>query len=795
MRKCKITNALHRNKEEIFKLLKNDYNSAFPSFIEKNRRIRRWRRIYEDIETNGNGGSLKSTYRSREFKKKLRELVPNIAEPILESERLFDVDITSDDGYSDSETVVSDILNYQFRSIPKFNHFINSLAKTFAIDGTSTVKATWSRDVNKIVTGHKEEMVFSKDKKELTDFIGKMHKDKQKALMVVPIDVLMKKVPIDKKSVEITVSKVTKNRPNIREIENLRIMTDPNARGKFEDSRFLIEAISTDMSTLESNDRYFNLDKLKNSMESRDYRFDGSLYAELYLDGSTEYVDELILNDTFSFSDSARKRIDVLEYWGEVPIDGDGGETVPIVASWVGDVLIRLEKNPMPHKSIPYCIQAYEPIKGSIFGESDAEIVAEDQIGMTLATRSMQDITYRNQKNTSQEFIENGFLPGITEKNNYKNGKTVFYRKGSDPSRAIFRRTVDEVPQVLFDMKNMYKQEIEQSIGSVSAISDNTGDKSDGVDNRTHNIVGRFSELFRDVGYLMVQMNRRFSLDTDIYKVNKEIKKVNKGMLSSINEISVNVKTAAKNNKKISSIIGLMNTRAGNMSEDVSSIHYAKIAELSGMSDLSHEVLKLTLNKEPTEAEKQQQQMEMMRIQLELEKIKLEIKKIDSDASLNMAMAQEHNARAIEKQKLIEFGLPASEASLNRAKAIEHIAGSEKLEAQTELFNQQFSLEDSGEKRRREETDKEYSHAANLEREQVRTDRELTMLEKKKDANHDGVVTKQESDDFLDEYIKDGTLNNDSYDAVGDVYRNILYKGQYDNPVVDKEKIRNGKDI
>jgi hypothetical protein len=781
------TKELLRNKDAIFRIIKSDYSNSINYYREKNSLIRKWRRVYDDIEGD-NSKSDVSTYRSRMFKKKVREMVPNISEPILTSQRLYDVDIVAQDGYSADETEISDMLNYQFKSIPELNRIINSLAKSFVIDGTAILKTTWDREEKTIVTGTKKINIYPESKDDVDDFLNKIDKDKKSKLLKLGYDVLKKKLPIGEKEVNIEVKKVVKNRPMIREVDSIRIMTDPNAKGIFSNSRFIIEFVETNYASLRSSGNYFSLDKVKKEIDDNDSPiFDPVLFSELYLGGSSTYLSEDEYAIMFDFDDKARKRLNIVEYWGEVPIDGSTGELVPIVASWIGDTLIRLEENPMPHKTMPYSIQSYEPVKNRIFGESDAEIVAEDQIGSTLAMRNMQDITQRNHRNLTQEFIENGFLPDITQKNNYKNGKTVFYRKGSDPRQAIYRRTIDEIPQVVFQLKDLYDNEIEKSIGTVSAIDTEKADIRDGVDNRMHSIIERFSDIFVDCGSKILHMNTKFSLDSDFYKVNRKIRKVNTSILKSIDSFAVEVTTSAKNAKQIRDLIGLMNTRSANMSEEVAAIHYSKIALLSGMKDLSNEVLDMTINREPSEFEKQQQQLEMMKIQLDLEKTKLEIKRIDTEAMLNIAKAEEAKIKSIEKQEAIDTGIIESQASLNRARAYEYLSSAEKLEAQTGLFNQQFDLEQSGEKRRREELDKEFAHEANLERENIRTERELTMLERKKDANHDGVVTKQESDDFLLNYIKDGTLNNDSYDAVGDVYRNILEKGFYDEPIAQND--------
>ena len=782
---------LDRNKDKVFELIKKDFENSLQPYRLKNSRIRRYRRIYNDQE---DGNPKGSSYRSKKFKKLLRKIVPNISQPIVSSENLFTVNITSADAFEEAEAMLAGVINYQFKSTSNFNTMITSLAKTFSIDGTGILKTTWNREEKKKNIGKKKVKIYATNVKEFEKFLSTLDKEKADKIRKTSLDRAMKVVPIGETEIEETLVKVTKNRAEVRPVDPLRVIVDNSCRGDFSKARFLMEVISTDIDTLTSNSALYNIDKIKKLIDNEDDIYTaeaGILYDEIYGNGSNGDIEDYesgFVRDVYGLTDRKRKKIDIIEYWGEVPIDGDNGKVVPIVAIWYNDILLSLKINPMPHKKIPYSIGVYETVDGSVFGESDADIIAEDQIGVTLAMREMQNITRRRERDGTQEFIENGFLPDITQKNNYEKGRTVFFKKGMNPQTSIYRRTVDDIPQVLFDMKSLYQDEINQSMSDLAVYDGQTADVTDGSENRIQKLVDSFSEIILGSGSFIASMNTHFALDGDIFKINNEVKKVSKEILLGIPDYIVSVNTAAKNAQKIQNLLNLMNTRSANMDENTAAIHYAKIAELSGMYDFGKEILNNTINREPTPQEQQQMQMEMMKMQLELKKAELDIERIKSEAMLNQARSGELAMKAKERDLMIRYGGPESEAMLLRAKSASQYAQADKLSAQTGLFEQQFNLEESGEARKREELDKEFSHAANLERESIRTDRELTLLEKKKDANHDGVVTKDESDDFLANYIKEGTLNNDSYDAIGDVYRNILEKGYYENPIAQKPK-------
>ena len=71
----------------------------------------------------------------------------------------------------------------------------------------------------------------------------------------------------------------------------------------------------------------------------------------------------------FNYKDALRKRVVAYEYWGLYDIHGTG-EMVPIVATWVEGVLVRMEENPFPDGKPPFVVVPYMPLKRQVMGES-----------------------------------------------------------------------------------------------------------------------------------------------------------------------------------------------------------------------------------------------------------------------------------------------------------------------------------------------------------------------------------------------------------------------------------------
>ncbi|MFP3693873.1 hypothetical protein, partial [Burkholderia sp. SIMBA_048] len=67
-----------------------------------------------------------------------------------------------------------------------------------------------------------------------------------------------------------------------------------------------------------------------------------------------------------------------------------------IVATWIGDTLIRMEKNPFPDQKLPFIIIPYLPVKREAFGEPDAELLEDNQKILGAVTRGMIDLLGRS---------------------------------------------------------------------------------------------------------------------------------------------------------------------------------------------------------------------------------------------------------------------------------------------------------------------------------------------------------------------------------------------------------------
>lgn len=770
-------------KKVTFEYLDADFKLAEPSSIQKNDRIKSYVDIYDNAKNNDSNPNTvldmdrRSTYKSRLFKKIALKYIPKLEVPLIVNNNLFTLSrIDEEKINSNNVSVAQDLLNHQWnRSLNKVK-IINKAARNFYIEGTAILKVGWDIEVvrEKIKT---RVISYAQNESEIKEAFNKAENIKDNGLTLNAISKIYEeqgKVPkgyTDKITSKLVVKK---NQPSVKVVDNLSILIDPYCNGDISEANFVIEVYEISLSSLNANkDRYFNLDKVKEEMP-KDYNYEfNSRYSDS--DRDIKYDDNSITNN--DYFDKNKIKLTMKEYWGFVDIDDDG-LIIPIVASWIGTTLVRLEKSPFD--KLPYCLSVYDPVSYSVFGESKAELLRDDQDGLTLTHRAMQNTAVKNAE--QQDFINSRFISDITQKKNYQDGKTVYFNGNIDPRLGIYTKATEPVPDVLFQMKDIYdreamKLESQYNNGETKSVDVfGASYQNDGSDALELTVLTRFMKMFEDMGRLIVDLNKKYSLSTDTYQDKDENWRQlhDVGVLTGIYDVLIKVTTTEMKLAKAARLMSIMSSsNSQNMDEDIIALNYIKITELLDEKGLSKKARELSIDKEPTEQEQEMSQLDIEHAKLEVEKVKLEIAKITSASKLDEARFEEQISRATERLYRIREGNIDKETELMEARSKTAISEANKLEEQTKLFAETLNYKTSGKEREDAEIDAEFQHKANLERESVRTERELTLLEKKKDENNDGAVSKEENRNYLVNMIKEKTLKNDSYDEADHVYRNI----------------------
>jgi len=752
--------------EPTLKDLMKDFDSSQSSFENQKSMVEDSVGIMNEDRSSSSknivSGRETSGHNSQLVRKQYEWIVPNIEEPVLGTDTMFalsPLDYVS----SKSEAMNANILNYQWNNQLRRNELINQSARKFVEEGMCVLKVGWSlRRRNAKV--FEDKPVYSRDKIEIENAINiAMSKDESIGNRMIEMYQAGQAVPVGTKKVSSFKNIVFENKPVITVLDYDKVIIDPSSKGKRDNVNFVIEICETSYSDLvKQKSSYFNLEHIRDNVlnNESDDDFKDSPYVR------TETYDE-----EFEFSDVARKKITMYVYWGYWDIAGDG-KLEPIVAAWVGTKMIRLEKSPYPFYDLPYTFGAFLPEKNSFIGRTNANLLESDQDALTNTIRAMQDIT--DESATGQEFINEDMFATPLEKKAYERGETVYLKRNANPKDMIHRKSIEPVPDVLFQMKEMYEVNSINMTGAVDGDAlrnrivqspTGLGVPLDSASNRENAILRRFTTMFSDASKLILSMNKAYLQRDSIYRVGDEFKLIGEtDNLSDMFEVKSQVETRRVQDDKASKLITMLHNGASSMSERLAAQHYLKIAQLWNFKDLSH-MIEEDMNREPTEEEQVMRQLEMERIQLENKKMKMD-----------MLLKAKEIEFTDSKMREILVGLASGsiDADILKTKAQTelYLAESDKMDSQIQLFNQEFQLIGDGTKREEKKEDNEYKHLADLEREEVRTDRELKNIEKKQEKS-----SKQESLD----YIKNGTLHNSSgYDATDDIFRRILDKNSLD---------------
>lgn len=349
--------------------------------------------------------------------------------------------------------------------------------------------------------------------------------------------------------------------------------------------------------------------------------------------------------------------------------------------------MIRMEKNPFPDQKPPFVFANYLPVKRSVMGEPDAEILEDNQKVAGAVTRGMIDLLGRSAN--SQQGFGKGFLD-VTNRRRFESGMDYEFNPGQGtPDMNIYQHTYPEIPNSALTVMQMQNQEAE-SLSGVKAFAggvsgDAYGDVAAGIrgvldasSKREMNILRRLAKGIQDIGTKIAAMNAMFLTEDEVIRVtNDEYVKVTRDDLVGQFDIIVDIATAEIDEKKAQDLSFMLQTIGPNTDPQIVFMIMADIAKLKRLPELAHKLENFTPQPDPiTEQLKQ----------LEIQKMESEILKLQSDAELNKAKIRETLADA---QKIIqETDNEASGIAHERAleKQKEQARGNQDLEVTKSLL-------------------------------------------------------------------------------------------------------------
>ena len=530
----------------------------------------------------GNEVKGKSRIVSLDIKKQLEWMLPTLADPFLSTSDVIKCNpVTYEDVLAARQNEL--LLNTQFcRKFPRYNFMIKAL-KVLATEGTLVVQTGWDYEDEEVETMVEAVVAHPETGEEVIA----MTKEK--------------------------VTKVRKNQPTATVCRNEDIYLDPTCMDDMSKAQFVIHRYETDLSTLKSDGRYKNLDKVADQ--------EGHKYDYGYLQQDHTY---------FKFQDQARKKMVVYEYWGNYDIDEDG-IAEPIVCAWIGNTIVRLQSNPYPDQRPPFIVVPFNAVPFQLHGESLASVIGDNQKVKTAIIRGVID--NMAQSNNGQVGMRKGALD-IANRKKFLEGKNFEY---NGTPNDFWQGSYNQIPSSAFDVLTIMNNEIESQTGVKSFSGGITGSALgstatgargalDATATRRISLVRNVAEnLIKPLMRKWMAYNYAFLEEEEIVRItNAEFVPIRRDDLDGNIDIDITISTAEDNSAKAQELSFLLQTMGPNQDFEINKLLMGQIAKLSRMPDLEKQIM--NHQQQPDPMEQQSKQLEMQKMMLELEMMQAEIK-------------------------------------------------------------------------------------------------------------------------------------------------------------------------
>lgn len=578
----------------------------------------------------------RSSVQPRLAKKQASWRYAALADPFLNSGNTFEIKPRT---FRDRKAAYENelVLNYQFNVLMDKVKFINEYVHTAVDQGTVIVKLEWMYE-ERVVT--KELPVYNYS--EVADPMVamnimeaiKMQEEDPDQFLQLPDDIQESVLATAENGRPILatitewndteVIEVVKDQPYWSVCDYRNITIDPTCQGDFSKAQFVIHSYETSISELRKNPAYTNLDNIQLPDQGN---------------GDHTSLENGGEGTTFLFQDAARKKVVVYEYWGFWDIHDDG-KTVPIVAAWVGNTMIRMEENPIG--DLPFEVVSYEPESKSVYGVADADLLYENQAIIGALTRGMIDSLARCAN--AQVGLRKDALDTVNKKKYLAGDNYEFNPSIGDSRSAIIEHSFPELPSSTFNMLTMFNAEAEATTGTKSwtggdANLGNTAAAVNGVlsaaAKRELDILRRLSSGLERIARKTLKMNAVFLSDEAIIRVTDEqFVNINRDNLQGSFDVVLSISTAESDNIKAQELSFMLQTMGGSLPFELTKLILSEISRLRNMPDLSKQLLEYQPQPDPM------QQLEVQAKQLELQKLQIELQKLQADAQLSQAKAQ-----------------------------------------------------------------------------------------------------------------------------------------------------------
>lgn len=656
-------------KEPSIQLMKGDLEAGKPAHDAVMNEIRDWNDL---MKVSGKHRPPKVKGRSQVQPKLVRRQAEwryaPLSEPFLSSSKLFKLTpVTWEDEQAARQNEL--VLNYQFRTQLNKVKLIDDYVHSTVDDGTCIAQLGWERKTIKVKTETPVFQLLPIETQEQADILQQalqLQVANPRGYEETVADDVKEAVNYFNESGEATyatqtgvttveVEKALINRPTVTMLNPNNVVIDPSCNGDLDKALYAVISFETCKADLvKTPERYHNLDKI-------DWESSSPM---------TDPDHESKTPGDFQFRDAMRKRVVAYEYWGFYDIN-DNGILEPIVATWIGSTLIRLEKNPYPDGKLPIVVVPYMPRKRELYGEADAELLGDNQAVLGAVMRGMIDLLGRSAN--GQRGMPKGMLD-VYNRRKYEDGSDYDYNpQQGNPAQSIIEHKFPELPNSALTMAQLQNQEAESLTGVkafAGGVSGNAyGDVAAGIrgaldaaSKREMAILRRLAKGMSEIGTKICAMNAAFLSEKEVIRItNEEYVEINREDLKGNFDIEVDINTAEIDNQKSQDLAFMVQTIGPNADPQITLKLMANIAELKRMPELAHELR--TFKPQPSPEEQELQRLSIEKAQLENEELKSKIRLNDAQAKRASSQADLDNldyletetgtkhARDMEKQK------------------------------------------------------------------------------------------------------------------------------------------------
>lgn len=624
--------------------------------------IDEWNRLHKgDLPA----GMKKDTTRSQAQPKLVRRQAEwkysALSEPMLSSAKVFTIKpVTGEDSAGALQN--ERLLNHQFNRTMNRVGFVDDYVRSAVDEGTVIVRTGWNRLTKKI-----------KKKVAVYDYYAPQSEQEEQLIQQAlearesdPTTFELRAAPSLKAALayydeynqvviavatgeqsDVEEEQVLKNHPTAEVIDPRNLRIDPTCGGDISKASFMIYSFETNRAEL-LRDRvrlgYKNLDKV-------DWQAVGPLQTEFHHAQSDD--------TNFQFKDRSRKKIVVHEYWGLYDIHNDG-QLVPIVACWIGDILIRMAENPFPDGLPPFTVVPYMPKKRSVHGEADAALLGDQQQNIGALLRGMIDILGRSA--AGQTGIAAGTLDA-TNKKRFENGQNYQYNPNTPVQNAIHHHQYPEISSSAVGLMTILNNDAESITGTKAFSGGMSGDgygkvaagirgMLDSAAKREMGILRRLVTGLVEIAKKWIAMNQVFLSEKEIVRItndtplmldrpeeqsNEEFVTINRVELAGNFDVEIDIATQEVDEAQSQDLGFMLQTLGPKVDWNITKMILMEIARLKRMPHLEKALKEFQPQVDPVVQKK---------AELEVALLEMEIAETQAKTALMKAQARKALAEA-----------------------------------------------------------------------------------------------------------------------------------------------------